>query len=155
LRTGRLLYGYASQTCTPHSLLPLPTLSSSSYSRNGKKIGLVTLSSDATLRACSTTAPPKEGKGNIVKGEILGGLGGIGFGSLAYYGTSEREEEEVEVDGNEDGEDVGEAEEEEVWDDMVVVEEGEEVASDDDEDESSEEEATAKSKAKKRKGGKR
>lgn len=149
-----MLYGYASQTCTPHSLLPVSTFSGSSSS---KDIGLVTLSSDATVRACSTTAPPTEAKSNVVRGEILGGIGGIGFGTLAYYGHSERavKQEQVGEGDAEDGEhglDVDDEGEEEVWDDMAVVEDDGELDDSEDDDSSDEERPV---KAKKAKGGRR
>lgn len=159
LRTGKLLYAYPSQTSTVHSLLPLPTLSTYKPSRFDKTkrdhVGLVSLSSDATLRACSTTAPPADSKKNVSRGEVLGMIGGVGSGGFGYYGSTEMDEleedeiEVVEVDGKDgvDGED-----EEEVWDDMAVVEEDEGMGSEDsDEEESSEDEAPQK----KRKGGKR
>ena len=161
LRTGKLLYAYPSQTSTAHSLLPLPTLSAYKKSRFDKekrdRVGLVTLSSDATLRACSTTAPPEESKKNVTRGEVLGMIGGVGSGGFGYYGSTEMEEledEEEEVAADKDGEAGEEGDEEEVWDDMAVVEEDEGMGSDDDEDEdaeSSEDEAPQK----KRKGGKR
>jgi hypothetical protein len=170
LRTGKLLYAYPSQTSTAHTLLPLAPLSEytfkKSYSRFSKnaeerrdRVGLVTLSSDATLRACSTTAPPEESKKNVTRGEVLGMVGGVGSGGFGYYGSSEMEE--LEGDAQEEvvgkGEDVGGAgdgDEEEVWDDMAVVEEDEGLGSDmdeEDDEESSEDEAPPK----KRNGGKR
>ena len=150
LRTGKLLYAYAAQTSTPHILFPLPSNPTSSSSTSSafasksksekNRIGLVTLSSDYTLRACSTTAPPADQRRNVAKGDVLGMIGGVGSGSVGYYGVMERDEGEDEDDEAEEGEfGVGSDEDEEVWDDMDVVRDDGEEEEDEDEDEDEDE----------------
>lgn len=86
-------------------------------------------------------------------------VGGVGSGGFGYYGSSEMEELQGDVEDEVvgEGEDIaaqGDGDEEEVWDDMAVVEEDEGLGSDmdeEDDEESSEDEAPQK----KRNGGKR
>jgi hypothetical protein len=70
----------------------------------------------------SISAPPKEAKGNVPRGEILGMIGGVGIGRMAYCGMTDipREEDEGR-ESDEDSEDDGEDGEENVWDDLAVV----------------------------------
>ena len=89
---------------------------------------MVSLSSDATVRMHSISAPPKEAKGNVTKGEILGMIGGVGIGRMAYCGTTDipRNENEEGDKSDVDEEDEDEDGEETVWDDLPVVEGDEE-----------------------------
>lgn len=169
LRTGKLLYAYAAQTSTPHVLFPLPTNPTSSSSTSStsasaftafksksekNRIGLITLSSDYTLRACSTTAPPVDKRRNVIKGDVVGMIGGVGSGSVGYYGVMERDEGEDEEDEGEEGEfGVGSDEDEEVWDDMSVVrDDGEEEDEEDDEEDDESEAEGAKDGKRTRRG---
>mgnify|MGYP006876496347 CR=1 FL=1 len=106
---------------------------------------MLSLSSDATVRMHSVSAPPKEAKGNVTKGEILGMIGGVGIGRMAYCGTTnlprDEDEENVGSDEDVDGEDEDEDGEETVWDDLPVVEGDEE---DDDSSEDEEEQLREK-----------
>jgi hypothetical protein len=87
----------------------------------------------------SISAPPKEAKGNVPRGEILGMIGGVGIGRMAYVGTTDipRDEDEEGRDSDADNEDGDEDGEENVWDDLPVVEgdDGEDEASSEDEEE--------------------
>ncbi|GHJ88489.1 hypothetical protein NliqN6_4891 [Naganishia liquefaciens] len=143
LRTGRTLYTLSKQTATAYDVLPLP--SAGPVSGVGQRIGMLSLSSDATVRLHSVSAPPKEAKGNVTKGEILGMIGGVGIGRMAYCGTTNlpRDEDEENVGSDEDvgGEDEDEDGEETVWDDLPVVEGDEE---DDDSSEDEEEQLREK-----------
>lgn len=136
LRTGRTLYTFSKQTATAYDVLPLP--SAGPVSNTGQRVGMLSLSSDATVRMHSISAPPKEAKGNVTKGEILGMIGGVGIGRMAYCGTTDiprDEDEEGRESDEEEDDDEGEEGGENVWNDLPVVE-----GDDEDEEESSEDE---------------
>ena len=120
VRTGRTLYTFSKQTATAYDVLPLPH--AGPVSGAGQRVGMLSLSSDATVRMHSISAPPKEAKGNVPRGEILGMIGGVGIGRMAYCGMTDipREEDEGR-ESDEDSEDDGEDGEENVWDDLAVV----------------------------------
>ncbi|WVQ78400.1 hypothetical protein IAT38_000486 [Cryptococcus sp. DSM 104549] len=158
LRTGKVLYTYNAMTSTPHQLISPPPHPSTPATPASRRIGLASLSSDASLRIHSTTTPPPEGvKGNWgaegKRGEVVGMLGGVGLGEGVWRGWGEREVEvakEKKVDEN--GEEVEESEdEEEVWEGMdAVVDKGRDESEDEDEsgDESEEEVPQTKKRSK-------
>lgn len=145
VRTGRTLYTFSKQTATAYDVLPLPT--AGPVSSAGQRVGMLSLSSDATVRVHSISAPPKEAKGNVPRGEILGMIGGVGIGRMAYYGMTDIARDEDE--GRESDEDLddeeGEEGEENVWDDLAVVQ-GEDDEEEDSESEDEEEELREKRK---------
>lgn len=151
LRTGKILYTYAAQTSTPLSLLPLPhshTRDAQAAQPHPRAIGLATISSDATLRLCSTGGVPQQEKDNVRRGEIVRTVGGVGLGSVCWLGWAEglgrggqEDEEEGEGEGAEvdDGGDGGgdaesEDEDEDLFDQMGVVAPGEDGEEDSDDD---------------------
>lgn len=158
VRTGRTLYTYSKQTATAYDVLPLPSAGPVSSSVGSKdRVGMLSLSSDATVRLHTVSAPPKEAKGNVTKGEILGMIGGVGIGKIAYVGTTDIPSEENE-EGRQDSEEDGASEddedgEENVWNDLAVVH-GDEDESDEDDSESSEDEAEALKVKRKKTDGK-
>ncbi|WWC89890.1 uncharacterized protein L201_004819 [Kwoniella dendrophila CBS 6074] len=159
LRTGKILYAYSSMTCTPHQLLPLPLLNpEKDHEPAIRRIGLGSISSDATFRLHSSTNPPKEESmksnfgGEGKKGEILKIVGGIGIGQGLFRGYSERDIKQDkpekknkgeigdERDEEEDDDEDDELDEEQVWDNIneVVEDKGKLPLDEDDEDYSSE-----------------
>jgi hypothetical protein len=107
---------------------------------------MITLSSDATVRLHTTSGVPKDGKGNVRKGEIVTSVGGMGTGELCWLGWEEVEEEDEDEVMGASG-DVDEDEVEDVWDEMGVV--GEDDASESQDEEEEEEHVKV---VKKRKG---
>ncbi|KAJ9094198.1 hypothetical protein QFC19_008050 [Naganishia cerealis] len=122
-RTGRTLYTYSKQTATAYSVLPLPSTAGGGSTSGQQRVGMLSLSSDATVRLHTVTPPPKEAKGNVVKGEIVGMVGGVGIGTMAFSGFTDLphpDNEEEEADG-EDGTSEDDEDGENVWDDLKVV----------------------------------
>jgi hypothetical protein len=116
---------------------------------------MLSLSSDATVRLHTVSAPPKEAKGNVPRGEILGMIGGVGIGKMAYVGTTDIPSEDNE-EGREGSEEDGasgddEDGDENVWNDLEVVR-GDEDESDDDSESSEDETEMLKVKRKKTDG---
>lgn len=149
IRTGRTLYTYSKQTATAYDVLPLPH--AGPVSGAGQRVGMLSLSSDATVRIHSISAPPKEAKGNVPKGEILGMIGGVGIGKMAYCGMTDipREEDEGR-EGEEDSDEEADDGEENVWDDLAVVQ-----GDDEEEDSESEDDEEELREARKKTDGKR
>ncbi|KAJ9106338.1 hypothetical protein QFC21_001484 [Naganishia friedmannii] len=154
VRTGRTLYTYSKQTATAHDVLSLP---SAGFAASGGKerVGMLSLSSDATVRLHTVSAPPKEAKGNVPRGEILGMIGGVGIGKMAYVGTTDipSEENEDGREGSDEDAASGDDEdgEENVWNDLEVVR-GDEDESEDDSESSEDEAEVLKVKRKKTDG---
>ncbi|WRT67266.1 uncharacterized protein IL334_004233 [Kwoniella shivajii] len=161
LRTGKILYTYSSLTSTPNHIIPIPTLSTSEPAT--RRLGLASISSDASFRLHTSTTPPAEDmKGNFggdgKKGEVIKMVGGIGIGQGIFRGYSERNiistiEKKVKGEGQ-DADD--EDNEEEVWQGMDAIEDTgvesseEDLDSDSESDAGEEDRIIVKSKPKKK-----
>jgi hypothetical protein len=138
LRTGKVAYTLPVSS-TPHHLLAIP--------REGRdtKVGLGSISSDATFRLHATSGVERQGnrgdKEKWTRGivSVAGGVGGQGV----WRGWGEMEEEKPERKEGEEGESGDEEEEgdeEEVWEEMSEVEDDGQEESEEDEDEEEEDE---------------
>jgi hypothetical protein len=135
LRTGKVAYTLPVSS-TPQHLLPIPS------EGRDTKIGLGSISSDATFRLHATSGVERQGnrgdKEKWTRGivSVAGGVGGQGV----WRGWGEMEEEKPERKEGEEGDDEeDEDNEEEVWEEMSEVEDaGEEESEDDDEGEDEE-----------------
>ncbi|WWC60960.1 uncharacterized protein I303_103537 [Kwoniella dejecticola CBS 10117] len=159
LRTGKILYTYSAMTATPSHLLPIPILGES-VEKGGRRVGLGSISSDATFRIHTSTNPPPaqeegsmkvKGNGNGVegkKGEILRVVGGVGVGQGLYRGVGQRNivpprplKTKTDADqggAGENEEEEEEVDEEELWQGMdEVKDQGKLPESEDDEEYSS------------------
>lgn len=133
LRMGKMLYTIPS-TCTVHHLVSFP--GSVDVSATSRRIGLVGVSSDATLRLYGTTPIPEEGvKGNWggegKKGAVVGMVGGVGVGGFVWRGFGQVDANKSERTNGIGAEDQdSEEEEEEVWEGMDEVGEADAEAGD-------------------------
>ncbi|GMK59575.1 hypothetical protein CspeluHIS016_0801810 [Cutaneotrichosporon spelunceum] len=146
LRTGKLLYSVPGLAATPHSLLSLPSGAEWTPPNIAPEqvAGLATVSSDATLRVCGVTPAPTEApKGNWGSGKkasVMASVGGVGVGTFVFNGFGsgkdvvEKKEGEGEEESDEDLE-VGEDEEDEMWEGMGEVGEADDSGDDDESDE--------------------
>ena len=139
LRTGKVAYTLPVSS-TPQYLLPIPA------GGRDTKVGLGSISSDATFRLHATSGVERTGnrgdKEKWTRGivSVAGGVGGEGI----WRGWGEMEEEKPEKVRKEGEEDEDESEdeevdEEEVWEEMSEVEDAGEEASDEEDDEKEEE----------------
>lgn len=147
VRTGKLLYGVPGLGSTASYLAALPQGAgwAAPSTAPSQVAGLVSISSDATLRVVGVTpapdSPPKGNWGNGKKSVVLNSVGGVGVGTFVFAGfgsrVEERKEREKGEGGEEDEEDdeVDDDEEEELWENMSVQEDDGEEESESEEEE--------------------